>query len=59
MNRRQTQKKTTEEQKLTDINFKTSSIKMTGALKYSTAFHSIQLSGVMANRAYRTNERKG
>ena len=31
-------------------NFSTSSMRMTGALKYRTAFHSVQLSGVMANR---------
>lgn len=38
----------------TVINFKTSSIKTTGALKYRTAFHSGQFNGVIANRVYRT-----
>ena len=31
------------------MNLRTSSMRMTGKLKYSTAFHSVQLSGVMAN----------
>lgn len=34
----------------TVINFSTSSMRMTGALMYSTACHSAQLSGVIANR---------
>ena len=33
------------------MNFNTSSISTTGALKYSTAFHSTRLSGSIANRA--------
>lgn len=33
---------------LTEMNFRISSIIMTGALKYSTAFHSTQFKGVIA-----------
>lgn len=33
----------------TEINLRISSRRRTGALKYNTAFHSIQLRGVMAN----------
>ena len=39
---------------LTEMNFKTSSMTITGALRYKTAFHSIQLSGVIAKRVYDT-----
>jgi hypothetical protein len=34
---------------LTETNFKTSSRTSTGALRYNTAFHSIQFKGVIAN----------
>ena len=37
------------ERKRTDINFNNSSMRRTGALKYKTAFHSVQLRGVIAN----------
>lgn len=39
---------------LTEMNFKTSSIKSTGALKDSTAAHSVQFRGVIANKVYQT-----
>lgn len=35
---------------LTVTNLRISSITTTGALKYNTAFHSVQLRGVMANK---------
>jgi hypothetical protein len=34
---------------LTETNFRISSIKITGALRYNTACHSVQLSGVITN----------
>ena len=39
----------------TVMSFKTSSITRTGALISSTAFHSIQFRGVMANSVYNVN----
>jgi hypothetical protein len=39
------------------MNFKTSSITRTGALINSTAFHSVQFSGVMANSVYKSEDR--
>jgi hypothetical protein len=36
-------------EKATEINFNISSMATTGMLRYNTAFHSAQLSGVIAN----------
>jgi hypothetical protein len=37
------------------MNFRISSMTITGALRYKTAFHSTQLSGVIAKRVYGIN----
>lgn len=43
----------------TEMSFRTSSSTRTGALRHNTAFHSSQLSGVMAKTFYNEGQKRG